>query len=166
MAEDFEDGDHLEGQRMLIMGAGGVARAIAFGAKRAGARVFICARDFRKAEILANDLECKPVDWAGRKNFESKVLINCTPVGMHPNLDESPFETEWFRKRTIVFDTVYNPEQTLFIKQAREAGCRTITGVDMFVRQAAKQFKLFTGMDADARLMRNEVKRAISAARY
>ncbi len=166
MPDDDEDNHLLEGKRVLIMGAGGVARAIAFGIKRAGGKVFICARDFRKAELLANDLECKPVDWAGRKNFESKILINCTPVGMHPNLDESPFESDWFRKRTIVFDTVYNPEQTLFIKQAREAGCLTITGVDMFVRQAAKQFKLFTGQEANSELIRYEIKRATSAARY
>ena len=156
----------LKDQRMLIMGTGGVARAIALRLVKAGANVFICGRDFRKAENLADDLECKAIDWPARQNFECKVLINCTPVGMHPNLDESPFEHEWFRKRTIVFDTVYNPEQTLFIKQARQAGCVTITGVDMFVRQAAKQFKMFTGEEADRKLIRYEIKRATSAARY
>ena len=85
---------------------------------------------------------------------------------MLPNMDESVFEKEWFQKQTIVFDTIYNPERTLFIKQAREAECQTVTGVDMFVRQAAKQFKLFTGYDADVKLMREEVKRATSAANY
>jgi len=156
----------IEGQRILLMGAGGVARAIAFGLKRAKAQVFICSRDYRKAETLADSLECTAIDWASRQNFECKVLINCTPIGMHPNLDETPFVQEWFSKRTIVFDTVYNPEQTLFIKQARRAGCETITGVDMFVRQAAKQFKMFTGHEADSELIRYEIKRATSAARY
>jgi 3-dehydroquinate dehydratase/shikimate dehydrogenase len=85
---------------------------------------------------------------------------------MHPNVDESPFEGEFLRRNMIVFDTVYNPEQTLFLKQARQAGCLTITGVDMFVRQAAAQFKLFTGKEPDVDLIRYEIKRATSAAKY
>jgi 3-dehydroquinate dehydratase/shikimate dehydrogenase len=156
----------LEGARVLILGSGGVARAIAFGLKRAKAKVTICARDYRKADALATALDCEPIDWPSRANFEADVLINCTPVGMYPDMDVTPFDEEWFDKKCLVFDTVYNPEQTLFIKQARKAGCTTITGVDMFVRQAAKQFKLFTGEKPDVKLIRYEVKRAISAAKY
>jgi 3-dehydroquinate dehydratase/shikimate dehydrogenase len=81
-------------------------------------------------------------------------------------LNDSPFEPTWFRRGTYVFDVVYNPEQTLFIKLARQAGCETITGVDMFVRQAAKQFELFTGIHPEEKLIREEITRAISAARY
>jgi 3-dehydroquinate dehydratase/shikimate dehydrogenase len=160
------DEEVFEDRRFLILGAGGVARAIAFGLVRKGAKVFVCARDYRKSEELANKLECNSVDWTGRANFEASVLINCTPVGMFPKMDESPFEKEWFDKKTIVFDTIYNPEQTLFIKDAREIGCTTITGVDMFVRQAAEQFKLFTGETPSQKLMRYELKRATSAAQY
>ncbi|QEG24284.1 shikimate dehydrogenase [Mariniblastus fucicola] len=164
--EERQEGGTLEGARVLILGSGGVARAIAFGLKRAKANVTICARDFRKADALATALDCEPVDWPSRANFECDVLINCTPVGMYPEMDVTPFDAEWFDKKAMVFDTVYNPEQTLFIKQARQAGCTTITGVDMFVRQAAKQFKLFTGENPDLKLIRYEVKRAISAAKY
>jgi 3-dehydroquinate dehydratase/shikimate dehydrogenase len=85
---------------------------------------------------------------------------------MHPKLDYSPFEPDWYNRKAIIFDTVYNPEQTLFIKQAREAGCTTITGVDMFVRQAAQQYLLFTGQNPNLETMRQEIRRAISAARY
>jgi 3-dehydroquinate dehydratase/shikimate dehydrogenase len=85
---------------------------------------------------------------------------------MHPNMDAAPFEKEWLKRTCLVFDTVYNPEQTLLIKHAREKGCPTVTGIDMFVRQAAKQFELFTGNDPDFELFRYEVKRAISAAKY
>ncbi len=161
-----EEYSGLANQKVLILGSGGVARAIAFGLMRADAHVTISARDYRKAEALATELDCKSIDWTARANHECHVLINCTPVGMHPNMDESPFDPDWFDKRTIVFDTVYNPEQTLFIKEARKAGCPTITGIDMFVRQAAKQFRLFTGIDANVETIRYEVKRAISAARY
>ena len=156
----------IEGARVLVLGAGGVARAIAFGLKRAKAKVTICARDYRKADALATALDCDPVEWVSRANFECDVLVNCTPVGMYPEMDVTPFEPEWFDKKCVVFDTVYNPEQTLFIKQARAAECTTITGVDMFVRQAAKQFKLFTGKNPNVKLIRYEVKRAISAAKY
>lgn len=156
----------LENANVLLLGAGGVARAIAFGLKRAGAEVTIAARDIRKSTELADSLECKAIEWVKRGGFECNVLVNCTPVGMYPEMDVTPFEEEGFNRECVVFDTIYNPEQTLFIKQAREAGCTTITGIDMFVRQAARQFKLFTGADPDVELIRYEVKRAISAAKY
>lgn len=158
--------DVFKGRKFLILGAGGVARAIAFGLVRKDADVIICARDYRKADDLAQTLDCRSIDWSARANFEASVLINCTPVGMFPNMDETPFEADWFLKKTIVFDTIYNPEQTLFIKQAREAQCTTITGVDMFVRQAAEQFRLFTGKAPNVETIRYELKRATSAARY
>jgi 3-dehydroquinate dehydratase/shikimate dehydrogenase len=85
---------------------------------------------------------------------------------MHPNVDETPYERRHLRPSTIVFDTVYNPENTLLIKDARQQGCPVITGVDMFVGQAALQFKLFTGHDAPLDAMRQEMKRAIGAAKY
>lgn len=165
VCEENEEGS-LEDKRVLVLGAGGVARAITFGLKREGADITICTRDHRKGEMFAAELECKSIDWPARQNFDCQVLINCTPVGMYPNMDESPFEASWFNKKMVVFDTIYNPEQTLFIKQARESECQAITGVDMFVRQAARQFRLFTGKKADKKLIRYEVKRAISAARY
>ena len=154
------------GKRILLLGCGGGARAIAFGLKRAGGEIFVSGRDYKKTDEFADNLGCVAIDWGARANFECDILVNCTPVGMHPNLDESVFAPEWFDKNTIVFDTVYNPEQTLFIKYARSAECKTVTGVDMFVRQAAQQFKLFTGQDGDRELMRFEVKRATSAAKY
>ena len=156
----------LRGRNFLILGAGGAARAIGFGLHNAGVNVTITARDYRKSENLAGYIGCKSIDWPARQNFNCDVLVNCTPVGMHPKMDDSPFEQEWLDKKMTVFDTIYNPEQTLLIKYAREAGCQVITGVDMFVRQAAEQFQLFTGVDADPVLLRNVIKRATSAAQY
>jgi 3-dehydroquinate dehydratase/shikimate dehydrogenase len=80
---------------------------------------------------------------------------------MHPNVDETPFLRKHLRASAIVFDTVYNPEQTLLIKEARQQGCTVITGVEMFVRQAALQFRLFTGQSAPVKEMRDDLKRAI-----
>ena len=74
---------------------------------------------------------------------------------MHPNVDETPFGKSYLKPAMIVFDTVYNPESTLLLKEAKSHGCRTVTGVEMFIRQAALQFMLFTGqrsaVPADAR---------------
>jgi len=154
------------GQRVLILGAGGVARTIGFGLHREGAKVTICTRDYRKGDSLATELQCKSIDWTARASAEYEVLINCTPVGMHPNLDESPMDEKSFVRHSIAFDTVYNPEQTLFIKHARAAGCETVTGVEMFARQAAKQVRLFTGKEPDLDLIRGMIKREISAAKY
>jgi 3-dehydroquinate dehydratase / shikimate dehydrogenase len=148
------------GRRALVLGSGGAAKAMTFGLIRGGATVMICSRNTRKAEQMAMHFGCSTADWMARNSIETDYIINCTPMGMFPDMDESPIERDSLKSDMIVFDTVYNPEQTLLVKYAREAG------VDMFVRQAAMQFKLFTGQDADVGLMRAEIKRAISAARY
>ena len=85
---------------------------------------------------------------------------------MHPNVDETPYEKHHLRPSAIVFDAVYNPENTLLIKDARSRNCMAITGVEMFVRQAGRQFELFTGQEAPADLMRETIRRAIGAAKY
>ena len=93
-------------------------------------------------------------------------MVNCTPIGMHPNVDESPFNKSHLKPSMIVFDTVYNPESTLLLKEARAHGCRVVTGVEMFIRQAALQFLLFTGREAPEQLMRETLKRAIGPVKY
>ncbi|HEY2893672.1 MAG TPA: shikimate dehydrogenase, partial [Pirellulales bacterium] len=93
-------------------------------------------------------------------------LVNCTPVGMHPNVDATPYDKHHLRPSMVVFDTVYNPENTLLIKDARSQSCTVVTGVEMFVRQACLQFKQFTGQEAPSDLMRDVLKRAIGPAKY
>jgi 3-dehydroquinate dehydratase/shikimate dehydrogenase len=93
------------------------------------------------------------------------ILFNCTPVGMHPNVDETPYDKHHMRPSMIVFDVVYNPENTLLVKDARSRNCTVITGVEMFVQQACMQYKLFTGQEGPAELMRDVIRRAIGAAR-
>lgn len=152
-------------RKALILGAGGVAKAIAYGLRRRKAEVVIASRTRFRSETLADQLQCRAIDWDGRYEEEFDIIINGTPVGMHPNVDATPYDGERLSYSVIVFDTVYNPEQTLFIKQARAQGCKVITGVDMFIRQAAMQFKYFTGQEAPEEVMREEFKRAIGAAR-
>jgi 3-dehydroquinate dehydratase/shikimate dehydrogenase len=162
---DAEDGQ-LRGVTALVLGAGGVSKAIAFGLARRGAQVFLASRTRARAEQLAKVIGGQAVDWLGRHVVKASVLINGTPIGMHPNVDDTPYDAQRLRPGCVVFDTVYNPEQTLLIKSARQAGCRVITGVDMFIRQAALQFQHFTGHQPPTELMREELKRAIGPARY
>ena len=120
----------------------------------------------RVAERLATRLGARAVEWSKRLTVSADVLVNATPLGMHPNVDESPFPKHHLRPAMVVFDAVYNPESTLLVKDARSRNCRVITGVDMFVRQACLQFKLFTGQDGPAETMREVIRRTIAAAKY
>ena len=131
-----------------------------------GANVVIAGRTAARAQQLADALKCKTVDWSNRYSVQPDVLVNCTPVGMHPNVDATPYDKHHLRPSMVVFDTVYNPENTLLVKDARSQSCTVVTGVEMFVRQACLQFKLFTGQDAPSDLMRDVLKRAIGPARY
>ena len=154
----------LRDKQVLILGAGGVARTIAAGLLQRGAGVTLCARKDEKATKLAEELNCKSIPWTARASTINDILINGTPVGMHPNVDESPVPVAAFRSGMLVFDTIYRPENTLFVKQARERECVAITGVHMFVRQAALQYKYYTGQPAPEELMYEVVKRKLGAA--
>ena len=149
----------------LVLGAGGAARAVAFGLRQQGVEVTVCSRTLDRARRIAADVGCKAVDWNARYRVPHDCIVNATPLGMHPNVNETPFEKEHLRPYMVVFDTVYNPENTLLIKEARNLGCRIVTGVDMFVRQAAIQFRIWHGADAPEQVMREALKRATSSAR-
>lgn len=155
----------LASKQVVILGAGGVARPIAFGLLRRGAGVTICNRTEENATALAAEVGCKVANWGNRASVLADVVINCTPVGMHPNVDDSPMPPAGFRSGTVAMDTVYHPENTMFLKLARERDCKAISGVDMFVRQAAIQSHLYTGVDAPVEAMREAVKRKLGAAR-
>ncbi len=155
----------LAGHVALVLGAGGAARAIAFGLERRGADVVVASRTHGRALVLAEQLGCRATKWENRHNIKHEVLVNATPVGMHPKLDATPYDKTKLRPNSLVFDTVYNPEHTLLIKNAKARKCRVITGMEMFVGQAALQFQLFTGEPARVDVMRETVKRAIGAVK-
>jgi 3-dehydroquinate dehydratase/shikimate dehydrogenase len=155
----------LVGRKVLILGAGGVARAVGYALQQAGAAVTLTNRSRDRGRALALELSCQFVSWENRGAESCEILVNCTSVGMHPNLDDTPFEPHWLGDSTLVFDTIYNPEQTLLLKQAKERGCRTVSGIEMFIRQAARQFELFTGVPAPVEYMTETLRRSMSAAR-
>jgi 3-dehydroquinate dehydratase/shikimate dehydrogenase len=147
---------------VLVLGAGGIARAVAFALHREGALVTISNRTGDRGHRLAEEVGCRHVDWTARHGVLCDILINCTSVGMHPEVDDIAIHPSFLKPGLIVFDTVYTPETTLLIKEARLRGCHVVTGVDLFVRQAALQFQLFTGRDAPLGLMRKVVKNTLS----
>lgn len=150
----------MEGMSAMVLGAGGAARAIAWGLHQRQAEVLLASRNYDRAQLLAAELGCRAVEWDLRYEPKIDLLVNCTPVGMHPDLDSTPWSASKLNEYLAVFDTVYNPESTLLVKEAKRAKCKVITGVDMFVRQAAYQYKLFTGKDAPVKLMRASIKQA------
>ncbi|MDB4393856.1 shikimate dehydrogenase [Rhodopirellula sp.] len=150
----------MQGLTAMVMGAGGVSRAIAWGLKQRHCDVIITSRTHERAQILAAEIGCRTIEWNQRHEPKINLLINGTPVGMHPDMDSSPYNASAMSQYLAVFDTVYNPENTLLIKHAKRANCRIITGIDMFVRQAAYQYKLFTGLDAPIKVMRQTIKQA------
>ncbi|MEM7577409.1 MAG: shikimate dehydrogenase, partial [Planctomycetota bacterium] len=153
----------LAGRKVAVLGAGGVARAIVAGFAAHGVDVTVLNRTLEKAEGLAASFGVRsaPLDEAPQQTAD--VWINGTSVGMHPNIDACPLATapDSWNSGTIVFDTVYNPLRTTLLALAEERGCRTITGVDMFVRQAAAQFEGWTRRDAPNETMRRVVLDAL-----
>jgi 3-dehydroquinate dehydratase/shikimate dehydrogenase len=152
----------LQSKVVLVLGAGGIGRAVAHALRAEGALVNITNRTSERAAVLAEEIGGRHIEWQGRHSVLCDVVINCTSVGMHPEVDETPLHPSFLKPGLVVFDTVYTPETTLLVKEARSRGCHVVTGVELFVRQAAQQFKLFTQRDAPIELMRKAVKRALS----
>jgi 3-dehydroquinate dehydratase/shikimate dehydrogenase len=147
----------LKGISTAVIGAGGVARAVVAGLSDAGAKITVYNRTLKKARQLSNEFGCNFTALQEIAGVDAELLINCTSIGMHPEIDKSPVPKDCLKKDMTIFDTVYNPAETLLLKNAKNIGAKTITGLDMFVSQASQQFKLFTGRDAGEKLMRKIV---------
>jgi len=195
----------LRGKRALLLGAGGLGRALAFALADAGTILTITDLDIKLSESLAAEVSAASLSSrAQRSGVEAcpertppqagevergsrlaplatakpegrrrvavhsalrtlhsalafDVVLNCSPVGMHPDVDASPVPAEMLRKDMVVYDAVYNPAETKLLRDARAAGCRTVAGIDHFVRQAVEQFELWTGQPAPVETMRRVV---------
>jgi shikimate 5-dehydrogenase len=143
----------VKGRRILIMGAGGAARAIAYEASRRGAQVIVTGRTPRAARELARELGIDYVPVAGFRDVEADILVNATPVGMAPHSHESPFPSGMLRGKTV-FDAVYTPPLTRLLREAAGAGAKIVRGTDMYINQAAMQFALYAGVPANISLMK------------
>jgi shikimate dehydrogenase len=158
------DREKLADLRVAIVGAGGTARAAVAALAHYGATIILSNRTRDRAQALADEfngnggkISVVTLDELLRSDFN--VLINTTSIGMHPDIEESPIGDRRppFSSRTLVFDTIYNPIKTRLLTQAEGCGARTISGVEMFVRQAAAQFETWTKKTAPEQVMRRVI---------
>ncbi len=164
--------DALAGKRVAVLGAGGAARAVVAGFAGHGAAVVVYNRTIERARELADafngrtgNVAAAALDRAGDSCCD--VIVNCTPIGMHPHVDATPMPAELVKHwgpGTVVFDTIYNPIETRLLREARAAGCVTIPGFEMFVRQAATQFEAWTGQPAPLDRFRDTLRTRLSAS--
>jgi 3-dehydroquinate dehydratase / shikimate dehydrogenase len=148
----------IENAKILVLGAGGAARAAVFGLKERGAEVWILNRTAAKAQKLARQAKARTIKRADLRKIAFDVIINATPVGMG-NTRDCPLKDEEIQAR-IVFDMIYDPVETHLLQIARAKGIAVIPGIEMFVQQAARQFEIWTGKPAPA----GDMLRAVTIA--
>jgi len=147
----------IKDRDVVIIGAGGAARAVGYGVLKEGARVHIVNRSEQKGRRLARSLGADFYPLSQVSRAPRDILVNTTPVGMHPGIGETPIPQEFLEKDMLVMDIIYNPLQTRLLRAAEKVGARTIDGVAMFVYQGAMQFELWTGLAAPVELMKKTV---------
>jgi shikimate dehydrogenase len=136
----------------LVLGAGGAARAVLAGLQELGVLdVTLSNRDRARADNLAGEFHAAVADWERREDVRASLVVNATPLGMKGKAeDDSPMSPGYWRAGQTAYDLVYNPRETLFLRQARAAGADAIDGLAMFAGQGAAQFKLWTGLELPA----------------
>ena len=145
----------LEGKRVILLGAGGAARAIAFALFEAGAKLTLLNRTEPRGRKLAEEVGCGFRSLSELPKIDYDILINATQVGMTPREEENLVPKEALRKGAVVFDVVYTPLETRLIREAREAGAKVVTGLEMFLRQAAEQYEIWFGKTLPLELFRS-----------
>lgn len=156
----------LDGKNILLLGSGGAARAIAFTLARNTQLSKLILMDVNEPMLQGLTFDLKTGTEASIESISltgnslanimkyADVIINCTPIGMHPNEEASLVPAELFRSGQVVFDIVYTPLETRLLADARSHGLKVISGVEMFINQAVLQFRHFTGVDAPVEVMR------------
>lgn len=149
------------GRSVHVLGAGGVARAVVAALAQC-AEVTIFNRTFDRGAALARELGCRAGRWADRAAGNPHIFINCTSLGMWPDIDSTPMPADALRTGQIVLDTVYNPPDTRLLREARQHGCVAVSGIEMFLSQAARQYRLWHRREAPAATMRDALCPVIS----
>ncbi|MCC4770533.1 shikimate dehydrogenase [Methanosarcina sp. DH2] len=162
----------IEGSRVVIAGAGGAARAVAFQLAADGADITVINRTEERALELAKEISAETlpgkINGAGLSGLkellqDADILINTTTLGMHPNTDTTIATAEELHSSLTVFDIVYNPLETRLLREAKAAGAKTVSGVLMLVYQGAEAFKLWTGVEPPIELMKKTILEALQA---
>ena len=169
----IEEVTPIKDKNVVVAGAGGASRAISFYAAKYGAgSLEILNRNVSKSESLAADISHSGlIDDIGYDSLEhidtylkdADILIDTTPLGMHPHIDDTPLcLSKDMHEDLVVFDAVYNPNETVLLKEAVRAGAKPVYGIKMLLYQGAESFKIWTGRDAPVDEMENALKKTLN----
>jgi shikimate dehydrogenase len=144
----------IEGHEFVVVGAGGAARAVVFGITSKGGKAIVVNRSVERGRALAEEFDSVFVPLSEIEGVRGDCLVNTTPVGMYPKEDEIPVPKRVIGTYKAVADVIYNPLQTMLLREAEAAGCMVASGFEMFVYQGTEQFTIWTGREAPVREMR------------
>lgn len=165
----IEEVTSIKNKNVVVAGAGGASRAISFYLAQYGAEsLTILNRNQQKAQSLAEDVSGSGlIDDAGADSIsqiashlaDADILVDTTPVGMHPNISDKPIAfADDMHEDLVVFDAVYNPNETVLLKEAVRAGAKPVYGIKMLLYQGAESFRIWTGRDAPVETMEKALK--------
>jgi len=157
----LQEKTRIQGKEVVMIGAGGAARAVGYGILSEGGKLKIANILQDEGENLARDLGVPYYPLSDFNKLDYQILVNTTPVGMTPDTDAMPVPPEDLKKNAVVMDIIYNPLKTKLLKEAEKIGCPTVDGVSMFVFQGVAQFELWTGKKAPVELMRQTVLQSL-----
>jgi len=163
--EALEEKMDLRGRTVVLLGAGGAARAIGFGLKERGVPLIVVNRSKERGQAFSKELRCNylPISSLARMKegeLEADIVINATPLGMYPRDGETPIPKKFLKKGMVVMDIVYEPLQTRLLREAKEKGCVTVDGLEMLIRQGMAQFEIWTGKRLKIGAIRKDLRRA------
>jgi shikimate dehydrogenase len=165
--EALEEKMDLRGKRVVLLGAGGAARAIGFGLKERGVPLIVVNRSKERGRALSKELGCDYLAISSLARMkeggvEADIMINATSLGMYPRDGETPLPKELLKKGMMVMDIVYEPLQTRLLREAKKKGCITVDGLEMLIRQGVAQFEIWTGRRLEIGKIRKDLRRALS----
>jgi shikimate dehydrogenase len=169
-----ENSVSLEGKKLLLLGAGGAAKAIAFHAAQEVEELKILNRTAQKANDLAEALHKKfdkkvsgntlSSETIKKELEDTDILVNATSVGMHPNVNQSLVDSTWLRPDLYVMDIIYNPLETKLAKDAKSVGANVVSGIEMLVYQGAVSFEIWTNRPAPVKVMKEAILNKLTKA--
>jgi shikimate dehydrogenase len=152
-------------KKVMVLGAGGVAKAILYALRSGGvADVTIVNRSPEKANTLALKMGYRSAPWGERSRIDAEVLINATPIGMRPDVEQSPVDEQTIDRCSVLMDAVISPTETLLVQTARRMGKTIVPGSKMSLFQAAMQFKLYTGVEPPLDIMETAMNGLLGAS--
>jgi len=158
----LEEKINLKGRKVVILGAGGSARAIGFGMREREAEFVLASRTESRGRALADVLSCPWISLNESDGLRGDILINATSVGMQPAVEKSPVSAIILPQFKVVMDIVYAPLKTRLLHEAEDAGCKIINGLEMLLYQGVAQFEMWTGKSAPVDVMRNALLHAVN----